>query len=911
MVDLLLLALERIRTHRVLVFWTLVGLTAATTLALSMMLYVDAVTSEILADQLDAEPYAFRVRYLGAWEGNIEQADVEAATASLQRDLVEPMALPVSQQMRFVSAGRWNLARDGQSAGSMVVGALDGLEAKGILVDGTWPQTGSTAEDTIPVVVNEQLVFDMGLQVGDTLTARSTTGQNLTLEVVGLWQAINADDESWVLPPRFFASAILMPMDTLLSIDASIEEVDWQVIFNGATVRASDIGPMMDTITDGQRALTKALPGVRWDVSPLGNMQDFSEEVDALTRQLVIVMMPVVALILYFVSMLAGMLVGRQQQEDILFSSRGMSRMALLRLHALIWLLIGAAAYGISLMLAPPVVQLVGRTTSFMQFSNEPANLTITFTQSALLAGLGATLLSASSGLMLAWRTTGQTITGFKRQQARQGKAWWQRLYLDLMMLVPAGYIYYTLQAKGGLTAGATEPFSDPLVFLAPTLFSLGATLVVLRLLPWLAGMAARFLSFTTSLANLMALRDLSRSAGRYRGTLLMMCFTLALIGFTASMASTLDQSLRDVIEYQIGADSVMVVVAEAETETGSDSSGNTTLTILGYNTLPASSLLALEGVETVARVGRFETTMVLPGQRLDGTVVGVDRWALASVAYFRDDYADQTLGALMNALALNRTGMLISTETATTYDLVVGQEVSLQITALGAVYSTTVPIVGMVDYFPTLDPADGFFMIGNLDPLFELVGSELPHDLWLGLAPAADKAAIENGARALGFPVLQWEDPEAEIYAAQMAPARRGVLGFLSIGFAAAIVLTLISNLIQMVSAFRAQALQVGTLRAMGMPGMSAMTYAITSQGVAVVGGVVGGTLIGLAATQLYLPLLDFSGGLPPYLIRVAWDQIAVVYGIFAGLLLGITLFTTILLSREQMTALVKLGDV
>jgi putative ABC transport system permease protein len=225
--------------------------------------------------------------------------------------------------------------------------------------------------------------------------------------------------------------------------------------------------------------------------------------------------------------------------------------------------------------------------------------------------------------------------------------------------------------------------------------------------------------------------------------------------------------------------------------------------------------------------------------------------------------------------------------------------------------YETSVPIVGLVDYFPTLDPRDGFFAITNLDPIFELVGTELPHDIWLRLQPGADGDAVLAQAQALGFPVLKWLDPAELIHAAQSDPTRRGVLGFLSVGFVSAILLTLVGSVIQSTASFRAQSVQLGSLRAMGLNGGAVGTYLLSSQGIAALGGIAGGTVIGMGTTLLFLPLLDFSGGLPPYLVRVAWDDIVVVYSLFALVLFAVTVTTTALLSRQQISALVKLGDV
>lgn len=915
--DPLLFAFERLWQHRTLVFWTLVGLSAATTLALSLTLYVDAVNTDLLTDKLADPPYAFRFRYLGSWEGAISAAEVARANDAAFGTFVETIGLPAARTARYTGGGNWNVTRQGDTPvafGVYGVGALEGADAQIQITAGQWPPQ-ETASGGIPVLMPEKLLYQTGLQVGDVLTATKPGAPSaLTLEVVALWAPVDASDPAWILTPKFFDNVFLLQPEDLRTalegIEAPVEEVDWQIIFDGSSLRTSDVGSLLDSITGGQRAVTAALPGIRLDVSPEAGLRAFSEEVSRLTQQLVIVVLPVGGLILYFVTMLAGMLVGRQQQEDVTLSSRGMSRRKLLGLHALMWLILAGAALGIGLAVSPAVVQLIGRTSSFLRFDYPSEALDIVFTEQAILAGAVTGALAASSGLLLAWRVTGQSINAYKRSEARSGKAWWQRIYLDFMLLVPAGYVFYTLQAQGGLSTGAQDPFSDPLVFLAPTLFSLGLTLLFLRVYPFLLNQASRLVAVSNSMALLMALRELTRSIGRYRGTLLMTCFTLSLIGFTASMASTLDRSLEDVVRYEVGAERVLVVASEAQTEEGTSSDSGTELTVVGYNTLPASDLLEVEGVYAVSRVGQYQAQIVLPGQRVAGTMLGVDRAAMAAIAYFREDYGPEPLADALNRLAGQRTGVLLSTAAAEQYSLRVGQEITVLLSALNAWYETEVPVVGLLDYFPTLDPRQGFFLIGNIDPIFELVGTELPHDIWLRLEPEADGDAVLAQAQALGFPVLDWLDPAVLIAQAQADPTRRGVLGFLSVGFVSAILLTLVGSVIQSTASFRAQAVQLGSLRAMGLGGLAVAAYLLLAQGVAALGGIVGGTGIGLAVTLLFLPLLDFSGGLPPYLVRMAWGDITVVYSVFAAVLLGVTVLTTLFLGRQRVSTLVKLGD-
>lgn len=916
--DRLGFALERMAQHRALVFWSLVGLAAATTLALSLLLFVDSVNTSLLTAHLGSPPYAFRFRYLGSWKGNVTHDDVSAATGAIEGSFAGTLGLPTSRAVRYARGGAMNvrLTESRQSLGTYSLAALEGMDDLMTLVSGQWPV--QITDDCLPVLMPESALYTQGVQVGSRLTAQLPgSTQPLTLCVAALWRATNPQDPAWIFIPSFFNQVMLTAPDALWNtIDGTsahpVEEAAWSLVFDGSGLRTSDVPGLLARMADGQRAVDAALPGIRLDLSPSDGLNAFNDEVGRLTRQLVVVILPVAGLVLYFVTLVAGLLVGRQQAEDAVLRSRGMSRAALLSVHALMWLTLAGSALAVGLALSPPVVALVAGTVSFLRFDLS-TSAPVHFSGQALTAGALTALIAAGSGLFMAWRGTRETVTSLQRAAARGRAAWWQRAYLDVILLVPALYVLYSLRQRGGIVAGADDPFADPLTFLGPTLFSLGLTLLFLRLLPPALSLCARIAGLGRGVALLMALRELTRSMGRYRGTLLMTGFTLGLIGYTASMASTLDRSLSDSVHYQIGADAVIVTATDTVTEQGAvdENTGQPTQTVTGYNTLPPGDLLRLDGVRQVSRVGKYPAQILLPNQRLDGTMIGVDRAALASLAFFRRDFAVEPLADLLNRLAGNRTGILLSAQTAAKYNLRVGQSIRLQISALDAWHETTVPIVGLIDFFPTVDPSKGFFALGNLDVLFETVGTELPHDLWLGLAPNANRAALEQQVRKLGYPIVQWRDPQAALRAALAEPSRRGVLGFLSVGFVAAVVLTLVASIVQNAVSLREQAAQLGSLRALGLAGSSVALYLLLVQGIAAMSGILSGTGIGVSAALLFLPLFDFSGGLPPYLVRVAWDDIGRVYAVFAGTLLVVTLTTALLMGRERLSTLVKLGDV
>jgi putative ABC transport system permease protein len=917
LIDTLLFTFERLRQHTVLVLWTLIGLATAATLALSVMLYIDAVNSGVLESRLTDPPYAFRFRYLGAWEGNVTQADITSASAAIDQQFAQTIGLPVAQSVRYARGPAWTLRLpENQALGAFNIGTLVGAESQMLIISGKWPSENETAPGSpVPAIVSETMLFNMGVQVGDTLTAAIPGQDPVEIEIVALWRPVNPADLSWIFPPKFFDEVLLVQEADLWrmlgGIERPVEESAWYLRFDGSDLRTSEVAGLLNRMIDGERTVITALPGTRMDLSPRDGLQAFSTDVSLLTQQLVIMVLPVGGLVLYFVALVAGLLVSRQQNEDVTLRSRGMSRRAILGIHFLMWLILAGIALAVGIGLSPLVVRLVGQTTSFLQFDPDIPPLQVLFTSQALAAGAITTLIAASSGLLLAWRTTGATITSFKQQAGRASRAWWQRMYLDVLIMIPALYVLYTLWRQGGLVTTADDPFSDPLTFLGPTLFSLAFTLFFLRIWPILLRFLAGVMAFGRGVTLLMALRELTRSIGRYRGTLLMMCFTLSLTGFTASMASTLDRSLEDAVNYRVGADLVIVTVTDAQTEQVEGEDGaQPTLNVVGYNAPPVADLMEIPGVYEVSRVGRYPARLNLPGNRMDGTVLGIDRSAMAAVANFRIDYANEEIADLFNLLAGQRNGVLISEKTAVDNNLLIGQEITLQINALNEWYETEVPILGVLKFFPTLDPNNGFFIVTNIDPLFELVGTVLPHNAWLSLEPSADPQAVRDAVRATGFPVLEWQDPAAALAVAQASPSRRGVLGFLSVGFVASISLTLISAIIQSTASFRAQVTQLGSLRAMGLGGFSVAMYLMILQGMIAGSGILSGTSIGLATTLLFLPLLDFSGGLPPYLVRVAWNDIALVYVVFAGVMLVVTLCITILLGRQSLSAVVKLGD-
>jgi len=900
---------ERLIQYRLLVTWVVVGVLIATTLSLGLSLYIDTVYSDILTTRLDDPPLAYRYRYLGAWEGNITPDRVQQVTREVEQTTIPNMGIGLVNNSHYQRAGLWSVQQGSTNLGTLGLATLDSRQIAGAIVAGEWPAQPGDA-DVMPTLISQTLFYTMGLQLNDQIQVRSGN-QELTLEVVAIWQPDQMGSDA-MFPPSFFDDLLLISASDLQEIvgeNSVIDDAAWYQSYNLSQVRTSDVSTLIRNTIANERRLSSVLPGLRTEITPLVNLESFNSEVQQLTQQLFIIIAPIGALVFYFIALVSALIVNRQLGDDLKLRSRGMPRGRLLIIHMLMWIIIAGIGFVISAGVSPELVRLVTRTTTFLQFDGTETTASIVFNTQAIGIALFTALLAVSSGIFTAFRLTHTRMNQLKSATTTSRVPFWQRVYLDWLILGVAIYIYYGFsQRQEG--ASNNQAFSDPSVFLAPTLFSFALVLIAIRMLPWALRLMLVGIERSRNQWLLMTLREFIRSQQRYRGILIMMAFTLSLTGFTASMASTLDQSLADQIRYQTGAELVVVAATDAQVEQNRRGGSQPTQRVTGYNIPPVSQVANLPGVYAASRVGRFDVSFDITNQQVNGTLLGVDRLSIAAVSHFRDDYAGQSLADIMNLFAQDRTGIVVSQQLADSHNIIVGQEIGIQLQALDNTFDIRSRVLGMVDYFPTLDPQNQAFAIANLDPIFERVGTPLPHDFWIATQPGVDAVTTQDRIAATDFPMLRATIPDLQVRQAKTEPGRQGVFGFLSIGFLSAIVLTLIGTIIQSTAAFQSQSSQLATLQAMGMLQQTVRTYVISLQSLVALSGIAIGTLTGVITTRLYLPLLDFSNKLPPYLVRVAWQDIIWVYLTFALILLVVIVSVTFALSRQQLAAIIRLGD-
>jgi putative ABC transport system permease protein len=950
---------RRLLSHFGLALAVWSGMALAAGMVVSIPVYAEAsgyrillaaLTERAVADPLP--PFAMIYRYGGASDPSISWQQY-LLTDQLAGNLpAAGIDLPAPPSVRFAATEKLRVGfPDG--AGREVlfarIGFLSGIERHIQIVDGDLPRS-FTGDGPLDVLVSETTAAKNTLLIDDLYRVESTGREpriDVIVRIAGIWRPADADAGYWFQTPSAYSDVFLVPEESFALIadvpDARfVTLAAWYTAIDGSSVRSGDVERLRERIATATADIQQRLPGVQLVRSPMEALERHRDQVRVLTVTLALFAVPLLVVIGYFVLQVAGMTVARQQQEMAILRSRGSSRWQVLGLALGEVLLLGAAAWAAGLPLGLLLAHVISWTVSFLRFAplDAPAP---TLLPASPWHALATVLLALPAVVIPALSAAGRTIISYKIERARATRPpLWQRLYLDILLLIPAVYGYQQLRLSGmigvpGVTVGTDDPFRNPLLLLAPALMVFAGTLVGMRFLPLLLRALAWIAGLLPGVALVTALRFLSRTPGAYGGPALLVALTLALATFTSSMAFTLDRHSEERAYYRGAADVRLVYPGAAITsaniagdreiapaETSLDLSGGTlgttgeadTTPSTAYLFVPIEEYLLIPGVTGATRVAPGKVDIIVGSARpISGIFYGVDRTTLAAVLAdaWRPDYANESLGALMNRLADYPDAALVSETFATQYGLRIGDRFMLAMNDRGQTQNITFTVVGMLRYFPTLYDQGLPFVIGNLDYSFDSQGGLYPYEVWLSLAPDASLQAVAAAGIGYGLRMIR-STPQALLDLDLRRPERQGLFGLLSVGFLATTVVTVIGFVAYTLLSFQRRLVELGVLRAIGLSTRQLSMLLVFEQMLVVGFGAVSGTLVGILTSRLFIPFLQVRTGVypetPPFVVRIDWERIALVYGISGGLLAATIVVTVLLLHRMRIFEAVKLGE-
>lgn len=934
-------ALKRLWNKRWLALSLVLGLLASVSLATAIPIYADGINAGILHTSLAAgagnrQPFDFVFRYIGSWHGDVGKEQYQPVDSYLSQQAAPLIGLRSLDQTRYIATANLQLYPDSENLVSVnrldrvKLAFLTGVSDQIKLIEGSHPRSYEESGKKIEALASLDLANALDLKVGETYVlfspVKNTTPayrQNITIS--GLWVPVDPTSDFWALyPVDSFQKKLLTAEDSWWAATAvlanPVDEAAWRLTLDGSGVNSDRVAGLLSHITQVQNRANALLTHTELETSPAPALRQYRSNAQALTGSLFAFSTPVLGLVLFFLSLVAGLFVRSQHSEIAVLRSRGARRVWILVVYLVEWGILGLAAFILGIPFGMALAHLVGRTRSFLDFSNLP-----TFTPQlsflSIALALFAVLLGIAFCLIPAWRSGRDTVVSYKQERARAlRKPLWQKMYLDFICLLPSLYGWYTLRSQGrlnllGRTLGNIDPFQNPLLFLLPAIFIVGASLLVIRLLPpilnGLANLASRFKGVTA----IYVLRQFARSGGTYQSVLLLTALTIGLATFVASEAQSLNQTLQDSIYYANGADLNLAEGGEfvsdekpGEPESNSPESGI-------WNFLPISEHLQLPGVEAAARVANFSASLANSGRNTSGQLMGIDVADFAQVAFFRHDFAAESLNALLNRLSSTPDAILVDQGTWKQFGLNTDDTVEIQIGSGSTLTAIPFTVAGVFNRFPTWKgEQEGALFVANLDYVFESLGGLQPYNVWLRTQSGSNTADIVNGINQMGVAVVSVQDTRFQIAQAFKAPGRQGVLGMLSVGFLAASALTLVGVFLYAIFSFRERFIQLGVMRAIGMS-VKQMRMGLAAELVfLVVCGALIGNGTGVLAVNLFVPYLPVNSGAGvdtlPNISQIAWNALGWIYLVYGLALSGGIIAMIKTLHRMSIFQAVKLGE-
>ncbi len=970
------IALRRMLKQSALTLLAVLGVIFAVAFCTAIPLYTNTIFNRLLQTELydkrrSMPAFGLLFRYRGDPEKALNWTDIGPVSDYLEFHTASALGLPKVLSIRFVMSPVFAIYPPDQNnfekyaaLTQLSFGTQSHLESHIVLSEtaDTPPISG-----TVDVFISEQLQYNMDWQVGQTLIATMEETSPLGVQQVvkipvrisGIWRKKDPTEAYWFFNP----TGLLDDMFVLTDADYAQEiaplladavaNAHWYMILDGDLFRPNQADAFLRRLESVTVRTGNLLPNIELMVAPAaGALREYQAEVRWLTVALFAFSVPVLGVILIFLGMVVRLIVQHQRTEIAILRSRGATEEQTLGIAAIQGAIISAAALAAGLPIGRQFAMLMARARGFLDYSGA-ADFQLLVTPANVQIGLG---IAAGLIFSLLWSTYGllNTTIVLHHQDAGRSKqsAWWQSAGLDLVLMGIAIYGVIQIRQQDLLPvdttiSGAENIQQDPLLFLVPALCSIAFTLVAMRLLPIVSAVFARVIAQTQQVTSLLAARQVARQPGNYNAPLILLVLTLSLAVFTASLALTLklyegtlsyreigtDLSLVEVgentdIEIELEIEELCINDPELPCPWENARAAERWIEAMGlrnrptWRFLPVADHVEVQGVLAASRVGRYSVEPLSREIGAEGIYLGIDRNTFVDVAYWLPQFAESDLGSLMNALAIAPDGVLVSREMVDQLALVIGETLPVRIIVaktgtVGQFQEATLllKVVGIVDRFPSWMPDQGPLFVGNLDYLFQEAGGQFPYEVWLKTDSQRDPAAIVKDVKAIGYNVQRWSAPSVQISRALTRPEFQGLMGMLSTGFLIAACLTVLGLLLYIFFSFRRRAIEVGTLRAIGLSKGQVTGLMVWELAFLMLLGSLGGTGIGLGISEWLIPTMrvgrtTVSQASVPVAVHIAWSHVFLIYGLFSVLFLAMIVILTTALNRIKLYAVLKLGD-
>ncbi len=855
-----------------------------------------------------------------------------------------------------MAAGKNNTALSGTM--SLFGAETDQVAPHAIVAHGRLPQAiGSGLE----VAVAQATASELHLHIGSSLIlgmpsisdpALVDISHGITLHVVGIFAVATANDPFWggdnFQPAENPATGItgyeaLASRDAVLAALAALPSdalqnaiqkgqppiLHWNYQIDPEKISAADIDYLSRQPSQLQNRLHNALSGVSdiYDVTIGGQalfaLTEFSQRAAFVQIPVTILLLQILALVLFFVSIMAELLVERQADAIAVLRSRGASRR-----HIFGALVTQSIGLGVIALVAGPLVAiaLVSFIAGHLLPSTDQNALNILTGNPLAVAwnvrwyAFIAVICAVAAMIIAISRAASLDILTARREAARATRRpVWQRLNLDIVVAIIGltcygAYVYVSNNVDPAVVSGLTT-----LSLIAPIFLLVASAQIFVRIFPALIHLGALGAARSRGATAMVALAQMARAPRQSLRTTLLLALTIAFTIFALIFTASQFQRNYDVAAYQVGA----------------DFAGNLPPVTSAAAPPLADQTAAYQHIPGVVAASLGYSVNLSPNDDQAGVPVNllaVDADTFPTTALWTAGDSRQPLSDLMASLAARRQSALTADAVPVYVDAAAAAHLTL---AANAHFSLNVPgfsgggmhfvVAGIVQHIPTVfDEAssNSFFFGGNSTGggiladfqtfaavyAQDLTGVTLPPN-YAWLRTAGDSASLASVRAALGRGELRLApllDRRSIIDNALHDPLQIDLTGVLQIGAITALLLALIGALIASWVSARSRQVNFAILRALGTAPPQLAGVLLWEQGIIYGTAITLGVALGVILIAVVLPAMVFTGlfegqgfvtilNVPP--VQIVWP--AVTLGLVIGGMIAVCIVAIALMTR------------
>ena len=817
----------------------------------------------------------------------------------------------------------------------------DGLENHINIIQGRMFNTESDPEsNVIEVIVTEATLHTYMLIPGDVYSISNgnfMTNATEQIRVVGVFEP-NSEDAFW--QSVIYNNAFFLPYESHSNFSGHLfSEVmrslyefvfDYRQIgiehtahiYNAYMNLRQDVAANFDVFT--QTPLQSTFISI---------IERFANREENLRLLLQLLNVPILIMLFYYIFMIAKLKIVSEEPFIAVIRSRGASGLQIFLLYLFEAMVIGIVALLVGFPLGIGMCRILGSSNNFLDFVSRAA-LPLKISADVYIYSAVAFLCIVTAAVIPALAYSRTSIVEQKRKAARPKKPLWKLLYLDVIMLGLSLYYVSVLNEQTefyqsiGLS-GTDVAMYIPL-YLASTVFTIGAGLCFLRLYPWFVTLIYMIGRRFWTPATYAALHTIKRSGGTGNFVMLFIIMALSIGLFNAGAARTINRNLEDRIHSAVGSD---IVTRQHWMEL--EESGRPYMHPVGifgpnirvsegpviYSEPPFMDFRRINGVDSVARVMHNDDIVFRhAGRYANVTLIAIDPYDFALTSWWRPDLAPYSINELMNMMMDYPSTVLLSESLRDIMRLNEGEKI--RIDDVHRNRAVDFDVLAFIDYWPSVFPfvenstgelVRNHFIIANLDYIFSQV-PKFPYDVWIRKSPGVSDAEIYQQLGEMSMPFKWIETVTRPLVDAKNDPLIQGTNGALSLGFIIAMIICGMGFLVYWILSINSRMLQFGIMRAMGMKRRKILRMLIYEQllvsGSALLFGIIAGNIAVLTYVPIFSLLYSGSDNNIPFRIFLSNEDSTRIYIIFGIVLICCLLILGNMVRRIEVAKVLKFGE-